>query len=103
MNSVKKKFCNLFPLPSLLPLPISSFFMQFLCGESSERIHYRRDGVHEGGKNTATLVFIKVLFIINFPILFFCKKKNKISLKKNSSKKGFPVKLSKEVLLKGVP
>lgn len=29
---------------------------------------------------------------------FFCKNKNKIS-----NKKGFPVKLGKEVLLKGVP
>lgn len=60
--------------------------------------------MHEGGKNTATLVFIKVLFIISFPIPFFCKKKNKISKKKkNSNRKGFPVKLGKEVLLKGVP
>lgn len=59
--------------------------------------------MHKGGKNTATLVFIKVLFIFSLPILFFCKKKNKISLKKPSNKKGFPVKLGKEVLLKGVP
>lgn len=58
--------------------------------------------MHEGGKNTATLVFIKVLFIIGFSILFFCKKKNKFSKKTPSNKKGFPVKLGKEVLLKGV-
>lgn len=38
--------------------------------------------MHEGGKNTATLVFIEVLFINSLPILFFCKKKNKTSFKK---------------------
>lgn len=37
--------------------------------------------MHEGGKNIATLIFIEVLFINSFPILFFYKKKNKISLK----------------------
>lgn len=48
-----------------------------------------RNCVHEGGKNTATLVFIKVLFIFSFPILLFCKKKNKISKKTAVTRKDF--------------
>lgn len=58
--------------------------------------------MHEGGKNIATLLFIEVLFIKSFPRLFFCKNKNKI-IEKKRNKEGFPVKLGKEMLLKGVP
>lgn len=60
-----------------------------MWGDNVQRIHYRRDGVHEGGKNTAALVLIEVLFINSFPILFFCKKKNKISLKKKVTRRDF--------------
>lgn len=42
-----------------------------------------------GDKNTATLLFIKVLFINSFPRMFFCKKKNKTSKKKKVTRRDF--------------
>lgn len=56
--------------------------------------------MHEGDRSTtvAVLLFINKVLLIIFLIKFFCKNKTE-----SSTKKGFPVKLGKGVLLKGVP